>query len=75
MTIEDKHFRTDGKEVEVCCDRVYGAIMDEYVYIDTDYEKLEVQYYDEQSDLLYVLKNCPFCGAKLEYVEKLEASQ
>lgn len=69
MTLQDKRFRTDGKTIEPCCKKMQKAFVKVekypsgwYVYFDT------TRYY-------YCLSYCKFCGAKLEYVERLDGGK
>jgi hypothetical protein len=78
MTIEDGHFRTNGKTIEPCC-------VDMRFFIHArispnEYDGTSVPTYDIHEALnrnapILAGSYCPSCGAKLEYVKKLEASQ
>lgn len=79
MTIEDGHFRTDGKEIEPCC-RICKK------YVPTMFFRVPITSVKQEKCLFILWSNvvqsfdknlteCPWCGAKLEYVEKLEDSQ
>ena len=82
MTIEDGHFRTDGCDLEPCCWEcdmyVNGNGSDEGVWIpslngtkDTYFVKIWIQQPGIVTERDYI-SFCPFCGAKLEYVEELK---
>ena len=77
MSLIDDHFRTDGKRIEPCCkrmnERLFGNSDDFEIFIDLK-GKIKT-WYDKDSGNGYgemYLKKCPYCGAKLEYVDKLK---
>ena len=73
MTIEDGHFRTDGETIEPCCESQKWMI-DNTLYFRLMYcGRIVVP------NRKYFLENipkrkmtCQYCGAKLEYVDKLD---
>jgi len=80
MTIEDGHFRTDGKTIEPCCVDMESMEIFGWQGVD-DWPNRYFTFIDGKPYLwmsdgdCYPLRSCPCCGAKLEYVKKLEASQ
>ena len=71
MTTEDGHFRTDGKTIEPCC-----IAMDSFACTEllNGYNGWKILWYPTRSkDSLkeVLIRACPFCGAKLEYVKTL----
>ena len=83
MTIEDGHFRTDGEKIEPCCKIMKSTIDDE----DISFTPMNCQSHwelfgvDSQTPAYLIhgiLKHgtiCFWCGAKLEYVDKLDGGQ
>lgn len=53
MSLEDGHFRTDGKTFELCCKGMKFAL-------------------SIGTKICGGCDRCPFCGAELEYVEKVK---
>jgi len=80
MSLEDGRFKTDGKKIEPCCKQMEISILCDNLrspYLCTDgIAKVQVwvpcsstkcdrwSWYDD-------ISFCPFCGAELEYVEKV----
>ena len=76
MTIEDRHFRTDGKTIEPCCNKMYSSMEYEEIVADSPYDYCYfTRTVGRATRRDNICKYCPWCGAKLEYVEKLEASE
>jgi hypothetical protein len=72
MALENNRLRTDGKTIEPCCDDMESMIVFSYPdrYFDFNHEgKLHLKMSDGDC---YPCNFCPSCGAKLEYVSKLE---
>jgi len=76
MTIEDKHFRTDGKTIEPCCVDMESMCVFGCQGIE-DWPTRYFTFHDGQLFLwmsdgdCYPCNHCPSCGAKLEHVEKV----
>ena len=73
MTLEDGHFRTDGKSIEPCCYVCKKHIPEMFFatsIFDPNKRRLYipwsniVQYFDRE------ITECPWCGAKLEDMNK-----
>ena len=78
MTIEDGHFRTDGEKIEPCCEECANDLTFGFNEYDNKLVLRVKCYTDEglesETDICYV-RYCPCCGAKLEYVDKLDSGQ
>ena len=71
MTIEDGHFRTDGKTIEACCKRMDRETeYMESIVLNRD-ETYNIYCNDAGVNVLSHVTFCPFCGAKLEYAKTL----
>ena len=73
MTIKNGHFKTDGKNFEPCCYSCKNGIETNTIVTDEDAYALHC----ENGDCYVVrcAKYCMWCGAKLEYVNKLAGGQ
>jgi len=71
MTIEDGHFRTDGKTIEACCGECRLMINEGDVHCEHD-GKVMIEF---RFGLTFEPYVCPICGSKLEYVDKLDGGQ
>ena len=79
MTIEDGHFRTDGETIEPCCEGMKNSldesINDDLFYYDKENSTYNIygsEHNDHSGIIISDAEYCPFCGAKLEYVDKLD---
>ena len=75
MTIENGHFRSDGKTIEPCCVILKYEINCHFKIRPQNKDEFRIWLIDDINTPIFKIRCCPFCGAKLEYVEELEASQ
>ena len=70
MSIQDGHFRTDGERIEPCCKRMDNEIeYRESIVLNRD-GTYNIYCDDAGVDVLSHVTFCPFCGAKLEDMNK-----
>jgi len=77
MSLIDDHFRTDGKRIEPCCIAMNSFACTE---LRNDFRVWRIFWNPTTSKNKDRMRGvpihaCPFCGSKLEYVDKLDSGQ
>ena len=73
MSLENHFLKTDGKTMEPCCEDIYLAILGGRIIASR--VKYHYAILGDDNTALINGTNCPFCGAKLEYVKTLVGGQ
>ena len=70
MNVKYGHLKTDGKTIQPCCSNLIDEMEHGIVGI------IQVDFDPEHPTMIICrgisANKCPFCGAKLEYVDKLD---
>ena len=73
MTLSNHRLTTDGEIIEPCCVKMDEFISDDMAVADSERHYVIFTRSMMKRDRHDTLCSfCPFCGAKLEYVDKLE---
>lgn len=76
MSLTDHRFRTDHIEIEPCCDKQEKMIQDTpYCLIESSGRYVVPYRWGFIRNTERNKIKCGFCGAKLEYVKKLDGGQ
>ncbi len=75
MSVTDKHFRTDGKRIEPCCDDMDSMLVFGFPNQYFTFLKDGRLYLRMSDGDCYPCTHCPCCGAELEHVEYLDSKE